>query len=83
MVLEVSLADTINITVLGTRGHRILDEFIKILLGVSLEPGGQAQITYENIHKGWSILLWYFLDATQCAYEIERGVDMEAIEGNH
>ena len=48
MMLEASLADTINMTGLYTSGHHLPDEFIKILLGISLAPGGRAQIIYEN-----------------------------------
>ena len=52
IMLEASLADTINMTGLETSGHHIPDEFISVLLGLSLEPGGRAQITYKTLHKG-------------------------------
>ena len=41
---------------LETSGHHLSDEFIKMLLGLILEPGGRAQVTYENFHKKWSIV---------------------------
>ena len=39
MMLEASLADTRNMMVLDTNGNQIPDEFIKMLLGLSLAPG--------------------------------------------
>ena len=42
MMLELSLSDTINMTVLETSGHHISDEFIKMLLGLSLASGGRS-----------------------------------------
>ena len=56
MILEASLADKINMTGLETSGNHLPYEFINVLLGLSLVPGGWAQITYETLHKGWSTL---------------------------
>ena len=67
MMLEAYLADTINMTGLYTSENHHPDEFIKMLLGLSLAPGGRAQITNETIHKVCSILWYLFLDAKQCA----------------
>ena len=64
-MIEASLDDTINMTGLETSGNHIPDEFIKMLLGIILETGGRAQITYEIIHKGWNSLWCSLLDATQ------------------
>ena len=57
MMLEASLSDTINMTILDTSGHHLPYEFINIFLGIRFAPGGQAQITYETLHKVW-IVIW-------------------------
>ena len=72
MVLEASLSDTINMTGLETSRHHLTDELINMILRLSLAPGGQAQITYETIHKLWSKLLFSFLDASQLVSKRER-----------
>ena len=56
VMLEASLAETINMTGLDMSGHHLLDEFIMMILGLSLVPGGRAQITYAEIHNGWVML---------------------------
>ena len=82
-MLEESLSDTINITGLKKGRSHVPDEFINMILGLSLVPGGRAQITYETLHKGWSMLWLYFLYATHSTSELERGVDMSETEVNH
>ena len=42
IMIETSLADTINIKLLETSGHHLLDKFIRSQLGLSLVPGSQA-----------------------------------------
>ena len=61
VVLEDILTYTINMTGLDTSGHHLPDKFINVILGFSLAQGGQAQITYETLHKVWSILCFYLL----------------------
>ena len=76
MMLESSLADTINMLGLEKSGHHLPDKFIKMLLGLSLVQGGREQITYEILHKGWSILWCLFLDESRRAPKRYREEDM-------
>ena len=45
MILEESLADIINLTRFEIRGNHLPDVFINMILELSLEPRGRAQIT--------------------------------------
>ena len=81
-MLEAYIADTINMTGLETSGNSLPDEFINILLEISLGPGCRAKITYETFHKLWRTMLCSFIYATQHASERKRGADMSGREGD-
>ena len=81
-MLEASLADTINMTGLDTSLHHPADEFIKIILWLSLVPGLRAKITNGTLHKLWIMIWCSFLDITQCGSEIDREADMVVTEVN-
>ena len=55
IMLDAFLADTINMTILEKSGHNLADEFIEMLLVLSLPPGGRYQIKYETLHMRWII----------------------------
>ena len=80
MMLEASLEDTINMTGLDTSEHHLTNEFINMLLGLSLAKGGRVQIKYETHYKVWIMIWCCFIDASQRASEREMEADMATSE---
>ena len=71
-MLEAYTLDTIKTTGLETSGHHLPDEFIIILLVLSLTSGGRVHIQYESLHKGWNLLGLSFPYATKRESKRER-----------
>ena len=79
MMLEGSLEDATTMTKLDMSWHHLQEKFKKMILGPSLATGVREQITYEILHKGWSMQWCSFLCASQHAFKIERKSDMASI----
>ena len=78
MILEEEMTDTINMTVIEKSICHLKNQFMDMLMGISLVSGGRLNITYDTLYKGWSMLCCSLLDTTQQASDQERDSDMEA-----